>query len=203
MQKPSNRTAQTTPPSLLDRIRDHDDTKAWQTFCEVYSPLLYDYCRQRGLQSSDAADVVQETLLRVAKGILKFEYDPQRGRFRDWLYTIVYREMCRYTKGKKTEFKLNSTDAQLAAQEGRSWNEHFHYHLLKTALERIRERFEPDTWEAFSLVWLDNLPANQVAQQLERSLDFVYLSKSRVIKRLRLEVEQLADEAGMSHGKLS
>lgn len=200
---PHKPTNQTTPPSLLDRIRDHDDTSAWETFCDVYSPLLYDYCRKRGLQSSDAADVVQEVLLRVAKGILKFEYDPMRGRFRDWLYRIVYHEICRMAERKKQSNIVVANETEVAGKVDREWDEHFHNHILRTALDRVKPRFEPSTWEAFSLVWLHNQSPGAVARDLNRPLDFIYLSKSRVLKRLRLEVEQLADEAGMNNGKLS
>ena len=198
--KPTNKT---TPPSLLDRIRDHDDTNAWETFCDVYSPLLYDYCRKRGLQASDAADVVQEVLLRVAKGIMKFEYDPGRGRFRDWLYRIVYHEICRMAQRRKQTDVLIATEQEMAGKVDHEWDEHFHNHILRTALERVKPRFEDSTWAAFTLVWLRNRSPNQVAKELDRPLDFVYLSKSRVLKRLRLEVQQLADEAGMNHGNLS
>lgn len=198
--KPTN---QTTPPSLLDRIRDHDDTSAWETFCDVYSPLLYDYCRKRGLQSSDAADVVQEVLLRVSKGILKFEYDPAKGRFRDWLYRIVYHEICRLAQRKKRTDIALATENEMAFKVDREWDEHFHNHILRTALERVKPRFEEATWQAFTLVWLGNKSPSEVAKELQRPLDFIYLSKSRVLKRLQLEVEQLADEAGMHNGKLS
>lgn len=203
MHAPRKSTSQTTPPSLLDRIRDHDDRLAWETFFDVYSPLLYDYCRKRGLQSSDAADVVQETLLRVAKGILKFEYDPRRGRFRDWLYRIVFNEICRASKKNEPIKNLSTLEHETAIVEDQQWNDHFHNSILRTALQRIEPRFEAATWEAFTQVWLENQPAPDVAVRMQRSLEFVYLSKSRVIKRLRLEVEQLADEAGMNHGNLS
>lgn len=196
-------SSEATPPSLLVRIRDHKDSSAWESFCDVYSPLLYDYCRKRGLQASDSADVVQEALLRVAKGILKFEYDPRRGRFRDWLYKIVYREICRLSDRRKSVRPIEGVESDAMFDQASQWNEHFHDHILKTALERIKPRFEAETWEAFVRVWLESKPAQEVARQLNRSLDFVYLSKSRVIKRLRLEVEQLADEDGLNHGKLS
>ena len=189
----------TTPPSLLLRIRDHHDDGAWDVFCDVYSPLLYDYCRKRGLQASDAADVVQETLLRIAKGIVKFEYDQSKGRFRDWLYTILHNEIRRMLGRKKPTQELKSIDND-AVGKGGTWDEHFYEHILKSALERIQPRFETDTWEAFTNVWLKNQAADEVAKLMERSIDFVYLSKSRVLKRLRLEIEELADDAGLKHG---
>jgi RNA polymerase sigma-70 factor (ECF subfamily) len=200
--QPHRSSSHTTPPSLLARIRNHDDSRAWETFCDVYSPLLYNYCRKRGLQSSDAADVVQEALLRVTKGILKFEYDPARGRFRDWLYRIVHHELCRFTSRKKPAQEIGDCEAEIAVIEDRQWNENFHDHILKSALERIRPSFEKEKWQAFTLVWLENKPAGDVAEILDVTLNFIYLAKSRVIKRLALEVEQLADEAGLNHGKM-
>jgi len=78
-----------TRPSLLVRIRDAQDMPAWGIFVEVYAPLIHGYLRKRGLQDADAADVTQEVLRRVASAIRRFDYDPQRGGFRGWLFTVV------------------------------------------------------------------------------------------------------------------
>jgi RNA polymerase sigma-70 factor (ECF subfamily) len=78
-----------TRPSLVLRVRDASDDAAWAQFVEIYTPLIYGYCRSRGLQDSDAADVAQEAMRMVAKAIGKFDYDPQRGKFWNWLLTIV------------------------------------------------------------------------------------------------------------------
>ena len=145
---------------------------------------------------------MQEVLLRVAKGISKFEYDPARGRFRDWLYRIVYHEICRMAQRRKQINVMISNEPEMEGKVDHEWDEHFHNHILRTALERVKPRFEASTWDAFTLVWLRNRAPNDVARELDRPLDFVYLSKSRVLKRLRLEVEQLADEAGIKHGNL-
>jgi len=78
-----------TRPSLLLRIRDVGNHEAWEQFVEIYTPLVYGFCRSRGLQDADAADVAQESMRAVAQAIGKFEYDPQRGKFRNWLLTVV------------------------------------------------------------------------------------------------------------------
>ena len=75
--------------SLLIRLRDHQDRQAWTQFVEVYAPLLYGYVRKRGLQDADAADLTQVCLRQVAAHMGSLEYDPGRGRFRGWLFTIV------------------------------------------------------------------------------------------------------------------
>jgi len=78
-----------TQPSLLLRIRDASDEESWRTFVSIYAPLIYRSCRRRGLQDADAADVGQEVLVQVARSIRDFEYQPGRGRFRDWLGAVV------------------------------------------------------------------------------------------------------------------
>ena len=81
--------APATRPSLLLRLRDLQDQQAWAQFVDVYAPLIYGYARKRGLQDADAADLTQACLRQVALGVGSLEYDPRRGTFRGWLFTIV------------------------------------------------------------------------------------------------------------------
>src|SRR5207245_5257494 len=78
-----------TRPSLLVRLRDARDELAWSQFVEIYAPLVYGFARKHGLQDADAADVTQDVLRSVAGAAKKLEYDPQRGSFRGWLFTVV------------------------------------------------------------------------------------------------------------------
>ena len=82
-----------TRSSLLVRIRNLEDQRAWEEFVEIYTPLIYGYCRRHDLQEGDAADVAQESMRAVARSIGKFEYDPQRGKFRNWLLTVVQNKL--------------------------------------------------------------------------------------------------------------
>ena len=85
-----------TRPSLLLRLRDPGDDDAWRTFVETYSPLVCAYCRRRGLQDSDVADVTQEVMTQVLRSITAFTYQPDRGRFRDWLGAITRTKLLRF-----------------------------------------------------------------------------------------------------------
>lgn len=190
-------SAQTpTSPSLLLRIRDHDDREAWQYFCDIYGPLIYGYCRKRNLDANDSADVAQEVLIRVASGIREFKYDRSKGRFRDWLSRIVHNEISRwFTKRIRNNTKsLNNNDQDSHANQT-LWSEHFQQYILDTALKTTRPHFSAVTWQAFRMVWIENCSCPEVAKKLNRSLGFVYTSKSRVLKRLRLEFEQLSEDA--------
>src|SRR4051794_5735586 len=82
-----------TRASLLLRLRDSRDEAAWREFVQLYTPLVYGYARKQGLQDADAADLSQDVLGAVAGAIGRLEYDPNRGAFRNWLFTVVRRKL--------------------------------------------------------------------------------------------------------------
>ncbi len=181
-----------TPPSLLLRLRDHQDQAAWATFTEVYSPLVYNFCRLRKLQPSDAADVTQEVLVRISKAITKFDYDRQQGLFRDWVAKIVANEVCRHFSNRKPLTTLaDDWESEAASSQ---WNDHFQQHIFESAMARCRGSFSPQTWLLFEKCWLEKLPASEVAEACSVNVTQVYIAKSRVLKRLQKEVSLLADD---------
>lgn len=183
-----------TPPSLLLRIRDHADDESWGDFVEVYSPMIYSFCRSRGLQANDAADVTQEVLLRLSKAIRNFEYDRGRGLFRDWLARIVLNEIRRQaSKAKQPPINLEEQSVP-AAQDDSQWQEHFQQHIFQTALGRCKPHFAEETWRLFELSWLQDQSVDEVAVATNCSRDQVYVARSRVLKRLRYEVVNLSDD---------
>ncbi|MFO0976765.1 MAG: sigma-70 family RNA polymerase sigma factor [Planctomycetaceae bacterium] len=202
MTKPS--VALGTRPSLLLRLRDTSDREAWSEFVDVYSPLVYGFLRRRSLHDSDAADVTQEVFLRVSRSIPRFIYSREQGRFRDWLWTITRNEIRRFHEKRKRRVaeiqeSPDETLQELASTgDSSEWNEEFHRHILEVAMKRIESSFEPQTWQAFCLVWVNQVSAIEAAEQVQQSVDFVYVAKSRVLKRLREEVLVLADHLALS-----
>jgi RNA polymerase sigma-70 factor (ECF subfamily) len=193
--------SQKTRPSLLVRIRDAEDDESWRTFVDLYAPLIYRYCRLRGLQDADAADVGQEVLAQVAQTIRRFEYQPERGRFRDWLGTVTRNKVARFLEVQGRPARgVGGTESDgvldaLGAPGGDSaWDAEFHAHVLRTALTRIRPRVEPATWDAFQRVWIDGQAPLQAARELGIPIDAVYLAKSRMLRRLRDEVVAIAED---------
>src|SRR6516162_3852103 len=82
-----------TRASLLVRLRDAQDQAAWKEFVDLYAPLVYGYVRKQGLQDADAADLSQDVLAAVAGAVGRLNYDPARGSFRNWLFTVVRRKL--------------------------------------------------------------------------------------------------------------
>jgi RNA polymerase sigma-70 factor (ECF subfamily) len=193
--------SQSTRPSLLVRLRDAQDAESWQTFVDVYAPLIYRFCRQRGLQDADAADVGQEVLAQVAHSIRTFDYQPERGRFRDWLGIVTRGKLARWReKRDRVADPVGGGDSRdllggaAAPEADMDWNAEFNAYLLQVALGRIRPHFEPATWRAFERVWLDNRPAAEAARELDVPIAAIYVAKSRVLKQLREEILLLAED---------
>lgn len=204
-------TSSTTRHSLLVRLRDPNDHQAWPEFVGVYAPLLYRWCRRRGVSDADAQDVTQAVLTGFVQVAGKFEYDPQRGRFRSYLKTALTNELARLWRAQaKRPESVSPESAALAGQPAAasdaSWDEEFYAHLATTARERIRLEFDDREWQAFVRCFDEGLPADQVAAELwpdeweaapEKRAAIrqrVYKANFKIRTRLEAELEYLAED---------
>ena len=197
--------APSTRLTLLTRLKSADDGDAWRRFVDLYTPLVYRYCRCRGLQDADARDVTQQVLASVLKAIETFEYDPQRGRFRDWLGTIALHEVIRHQRKDRRPGKgMGAGQGDSAAERingpvDPAWLEEFNVYIFAAALERIRPDFDDDSWQAFDWTWLANVKPQDAAERLGKSSAWIYKARYRVLQRLRVEIEFLTNDSATLH----
>jgi RNA polymerase sigma-70 factor (ECF subfamily) len=195
-----------TRPSLILRLRDPGDGAAWAEFIDLYGPLVYAYGRRRGLQDADAADLTQDVLRAVASAAGRFTYDPARGTFRGWLFTITRTRLLDFLRRVRpgeqgsgdtaVQRRLEATAEErgapgLADEEGEEWDRAVRQRLVDWAAERIRDEFQPTTWQAFRLCAVEGRAPRETAATLGMSTGAVYAAKFRVLSRLRTEIERL------------
>jgi RNA polymerase sigma-70 factor (ECF subfamily) len=192
-----------TRQSLLLRLRDHQDHEAWAQFVDLYAPLIYDYARQRGLQDADAADLTQACLCRFAGSVRSLEYDPQRGRFRGWLFTLVRNMLCdcldrprSYQQGSGDSRVQLLLENQAAPEqdEAEEWDREFCRNLFAWAAEQVQPQVQEATWQAFWKTAVENKSGHEVAAELGLTVAAVYLAKSRVMARLRALIQEVQEE---------
>jgi RNA polymerase sigma-70 factor (ECF subfamily) len=185
----------TTSASLLERLRQPGEEDAWTRFVKLYSSLLYNWAHRLGLRDPDAADLVQDVFATLVQKLPEFHYDPQNS-FRSWLRTVMLNKW-RDRQRRRVCAVLAPDDAaftELPAAEIEAFGEaEYRQHLVARALQLMQSEFSPLTWKACWEHVLVGRPAADVAAELGISRGAVYVAKSRVLCRLREELEGLMD----------
>ncbi|MBX9584285.1 MAG: sigma-70 family RNA polymerase sigma factor [Gemmataceae bacterium] len=192
-----------TRVTLLTRIRDGRDADAWREFVQVYGPVVYRFARNRGLQDADAADLMQDVLRSVARHADRLDYDPKKGTFRGWLYTVTRNKIYNFLSAQKNRprgsgdadahERLDATPARDEDGPDEEWEREYQRRLSARAMDRVKGEFQPATWQAFWGTAVDGKPAAEVGAALKMSPGAVYVAKSRVLARLRDEVRKMMD----------
>jgi RNA polymerase sigma-70 factor (ECF subfamily) len=177
----------TTPVSLLEQLRRSRDEAAWTRFVRLYSPLLFGWARQAGLDEDAAGDLVQDVFVVLLRELPRFEYNPAHS-FRAWLKTVVLNRW-RNQRKRQGQAPAHGGDAFLAdvpAPDDSLFEEQEHRRqLLRSALELLRDEFQAATWKAFHEHGMNGRPAAEVAAELAMTVGSVYAAKCRVLGRLR------------------
>jgi RNA polymerase sigma-70 factor (ECF subfamily) len=193
-----------TRPSLLIRLRDLGDERAWSEFTEIYGPVVHRFARRRGLQEADAQDLVQEVFRAVARAIERYDPDPDQGSFRGWLFRIARNLIINLLAAQRRHPQgTGDTDVQRLLEQcpdpGGEDSAHFEAEyrgrLIAWAAERIRGDFSETAWQAFWRTSVEGRPPKEVADSLGISLGTVYQYKSRVVVRIRRELAQFEWES--------
>jgi RNA polymerase sigma-70 factor (ECF subfamily) len=185
-----------TSPSLLERLRQPAEQEAWSRFVRLYTPFLYHWARRLGLNEQDAADLVQEVFLVLVQKLPEFTYDRHKS-FRGWLRTVMLNKW-RDHQRRRTAVPVHRGEASLADLAGPNGAADFEeaeyrQYLVSRALRLMQVEFQPATWQACWEHVVSGRPAAEVAAELGLSVDSVYTAKSRVLRRLRQELEGLLD----------
>jgi RNA polymerase sigma-70 factor (ECF subfamily) len=185
----------TTPVSLLEQLRRSPDETAWARFVHLYSPLLFSWARQAGLDDGDASDLVQDVFVVLLKELPRFEHDPGRS-FRAWLKTVVLNRWRNQIK-RQARAPARPGDVFLAdvpaPDESLFEEREYRRQLLLRALELLRDEFQPATWKAFHEHGLNGRPAAAVAAELRMTIGAVYAAKCRILGRLREHLRGLLE----------
>ncbi len=189
---------------MLSALRDMRDHAGWHHFHTLYRPMLLAVALRSGLSEEDAQDVVQDTIVEVAKQMPSFHYDRKRGRFKSWLLTIVRRRIANVWRGKKyirggqrvnREEVTDPTQIEAGADATdwefeRAWDEEWREHALRMAQEHIKREVEPVQFQAFQLNVLKGIPARETARRLGVKLMEVYWARYRIGRLMKQAIAE-------------
>jgi RNA polymerase sigma factor (sigma-70 family) len=193
-----------TRRSLVDRLEDWGDRKHWQEFFDTYWKLIYSAARKSGLTDAEAQEVVQETVITVAKKVGKLRYDPAIGSFKGWLLHITrWRIADQFRKRDPTEARrAHSPDDRATATIERIpdtnaadldalWEKEWQENLFAAAIARVKRKVDPKQFQIFDCYVRKEWPTQKVAAELRVSVGQVYLARHRISALLKKEIKAL------------
>ena len=217
-----------TRRSLLSRLKSWDDQASWREFFATYGRLIYCIAIKAGLTDAEAQDVVQETIIIVARKIPAFKYDPALGSFKSWLLLITRRRIEKQLKkrmpmrvrqasnlsGASNIPVLLSDDTQRTATVERipdpqgldldaAWDAEWQKNLWDAALARVKAQFKPKQFQMFDLYVLKEWPVKEVARALGVTAAHVCVMKHRVSAALKKEMLRLEPDKRWLRGAMS
>lgn len=189
--------------SLLVRMRDPRDARAWAEFARIYEPVVYRLARGQGLQDADARDLTQQVLMAVAARVERWDPDRSKGSFRGWLFRVARNLIVnlminrrRHPPGTGDSDVQRLLDERPApdGKESAMFEVEYRRQVFRWAAEQVRGEFRETTWDAFWRTCVEGAEIQQAAEQLEISVGAVYIARSRVLARLRETIEQFEKE---------
>ena len=189
--------------SLVVRLKNSDDHEAWTEFTAVYQPLIFRLLKRNGLQECDAHDVCQQVLAAVAKDIEHWRPDGRERSFRRWLFRIARNRVIKFlVNERKRPRGVGGSDEQVGLEQKEDEHEsiselferEYRQQLLRWSAEQIRAEFRESTWQAFWRSYVDGQAIADVAKDLGMSVGNVYVSRSRIVARLKNKVNEIIDE---------
>lgn len=193
-----------TRRSLLTRLKDWEDRDGWKEFFDTYWRLIYGVALKAGLTETEAEEVVQETIVSVARQMPTFQYDAA-GSFKAWLLQITRRRIVDQFRKRQpwdpAVASLSGDDSSRTATAERIpaeeldlqpvWDWEWQQNLMAAALARVKARIAPRQYQIFDLYVLKEWPVREVARSLNVNAAQVYLTKHRVSGLVRGELQKL------------
>jgi RNA polymerase sigma factor (sigma-70 family) len=194
-----------TRRSLLTRLKNWDDGESWREFFQTYWKLIYSVGLKSGLTESEAEEVVQETVITVARTMDRYRYEPEKCRFKTWLMRLTRMRIVDQFRKRGPDFASRPLRGETASGESWEeqipdpttpfvetlWDEEWHKNLIDAAMDRVKRRVKPEHYQIFYLSAVKELRAPQVAKTLGISTAQVYLVKHRVAALVKKEVQNL------------
>jgi RNA polymerase sigma-70 factor (ECF subfamily) len=194
-----------TRASLLNRLKDWEDAHSWRDFFNTYWKLIYSAAFRSGLTETEAQEVVQETIIAVARKMPSFQYDRALGSFKGWLLQLTrwkikdqFRKRRPHDAGKRrssdsgtgTSMIERISDPACNPLES-SWDEDWQKAMFEAAIERVKRRANAKHYQMFDLNVNKRWPPEKIAQTLRVPVGQVYLAKHKISGLLKQEIKRL------------
>ena len=188
-----------TSHSLLAGIKRGDEV-SWVRFLNVYRPLVWMLGEKYRFNTNEKEELMQQVVNDFFNAQDKFTYDPSKGSFRGYLYTVIRNRitaMARERKIRRSELHLENEEAlehvidNEGLQEGtqweqkEAWDREWRIHIVTQAREEIKSLLEPRIIQIFDQ-WHEQCEDPKIiAKRFSISLATFYNYKKQVLEALK------------------
>lgn len=197
-----------TRSTLLERLRNLDDEESWGEFFDQYWKLIYNAARRGGLNDAEAQDVVQETLMTVARHMPGFRYDPERGSFKSWLLTITRGRIIDHLRKIQRRSPIDQAlgsglgeaiaelpDANVVLPDAQ-WDAEWRANQIATAMARVQAQVSAKQFQIFHCYVIEKWTVRETCRALGVSAGQVYVAKHRISRLFKTTLAELEREEG-------
>ena len=188
-----------TSYSLIQRLKLKEDVRAWEGFLEHYRPFIFFLLNKMSISPDEQEDLAQEIVLKLYQNLEAYSH--QKGKFRNWLGTVIRNSTLNYLDREKrlrdkNERFLNSLEtiqqqkeSELEGSIQREWQEY----LLELALKNLSQILDSNIIECFKMT-LENVPVEEISNRLGVTVSTVYTLRKRIKPRLIKEMKRLRED---------
>ncbi len=193
----TNATSTKTSATLLLRVRDSEDAAAWAQFEGRYRELLLRFCRSLGVQHADCEDIIQVVFASLLKGLKGFEYDPAKGRFRDYLFRCARSGLSAWSeRPKPAGWPLVPADGGAwvdAEASDRVFEREWMNHHYRMALAAVSQRVDATSVEVLDAT-VAGVPVPEIARSTGLTEPAVYKVQQRMKGYLKAQIARQVRE---------
>lgn len=190
---------ETTHSSVIRAVADTENAAAWNRLFDLYAGFVYSIARRKGLNDSDADDIVQMVFADLARNLPSFKYDREKGRFRPYLAALVKWRVIDRLKAVRRDADLKADFMEEAKSAATTEDEDFEEREWQSAameetLRRIKPEVRPEHYAAFVASAVEGQDTDVVTKLYGISRDSLYQIRKRLTVKLREKLAEVRAE---------
>ena len=190
---------ESTRSSVLRAVANTENEAAWQRFFDLYAGFVFSIARSKGLNDTDADDIVQMVFSDLARNLPSFKYDREKGRFRSYLAALVKWRVIDRLKAVRRDADLKADFMEKAKSAATTEDEDFEEREWQSAameetLRRIKPEVRPEHYAAFVASAVEGQDTDVVTKLYGISRDSLYQIRKRLTVKLREKLAEVRAE---------
>ena len=190
---------ETTRSSVIRAVANTENEAAWQRFFDLYAGFVFSIARSKGLNDTDADDIVQMVFADLARNLPSFKYDREKGHFRPYLAALVKWRVIDRLKAVRRDADLKADFMEEAKSAATTEDEDFEEREWQSAameetLRRIKPEVRPEHYAAFVASAVEGQDTDVVTKLYGISRDSLYQIRKRLTVKLREKLAEVRAE---------